>query len=114
MAILENISSTEEVATPNDPFERIIGQDRAVTLVRSAVKQRRHVLLCGVPGVGKSMLAKAAAMLLPEPGEQISLRHDPSHPNRPEVVIEQIDKNQRLWYSIRSISALTTCLLMLR
>jgi predicted ATP-dependent protease len=33
-------------------------------------------------------------MLLPEPGEQISLRHDPSHPNRPEVVIEQIDKNQ--------------------
>ncbi len=95
IAILENISSTEEVETPSDPFERIIGQDRAVTLVRSAVKQRRHVLLCGVPGVGKSMLAKAAAMLLPEPGEQISLRHDPSHPNRPEVVIEQIDKNQK-------------------
>jgi predicted ATP-dependent protease len=95
MAILGNISSSEEVATPSDPFERIIGQDRAVTLVRSAVKQRRHVLLCGMPGVGKSMLAKAAAMLLPEPEEQISLRHDPSHPNRPEVVIEQIDKNQK-------------------
>lgn len=95
MAILENISSTEEVVTPSDPFERIIGQDRAVTLVRSAVKQRRHVLLCGVPGVGKSMLAKAAVMLLPEPEEQISLRHDPSHPNRPEVVIEQISKNQK-------------------
>ncbi|MGD9381178.1 MAG: AAA family ATPase [Candidatus Thorarchaeota archaeon] len=95
IAILENISSTEEVVSPSDPFERIIGQDRAVTLVRSAVKQRRHVLLCGVPGVGKSMLAKAAAMLLPEPREQISLRHDSSHPNRPEVVIEQIDKNQK-------------------
>ncbi len=95
MAILEKISSTEEVATPNDPFERIIGQERAVTLVRSAVKQRRHVLLCGVPGVGKSMLAKAAALLLPEPKEQIALRHDPSYPNRPKAIIEQLDKNQK-------------------
>jgi ATP-dependent Lon protease len=95
MAILEDISSTEEVSTPSNPFERIIGQDRAAVLVRSAVKQRRHVLLCGVPGVGKSMLAKTAALLLPEPEEQISLRHNPSHPNRPEVVIERVDKNQR-------------------
>ena len=94
MAILEDINSTEEVLTPSDPFEKIIGQDRAVMFVRSAVKQRRHVFLCGVPGVGKSMLAKAAALLLPEPEEQVSLRHNPSHPNRPEVVIEQIDKNQ--------------------
>lgn len=92
--ILEDIESTEEVSTPSDPFERIIGQERAVVLVRSAVKQRRHVLLCGVPGVGKSMLANAAASLLPPPKEQISLRHNPSRPNRPEVVIERIDKTQ--------------------
>jgi ATP-dependent Lon protease len=94
MAIFEDINSTEEVSTPSDPFERIIGQERAVVLVRSAVKQRRHVLLCGVPGVGKSMLANAASSLLPQPEEQISLQHNPSRPNRPEVVIEQIDKNQ--------------------
>ncbi len=94
MAILEDISSTKEVLTPDDPFQRIVGQEHAVTLVRSAVKQRRHVLLCGVPGVGKSMLAKAAATLLPEPKEQITLRHNPLHPNRPEVVLEHLDTDQ--------------------
>jgi predicted ATP-dependent protease len=95
IVIPENISSTEEVSTPNDPFEMIIGQDRAVTLVRSAVKQRRHVLLCGVPGVGKSMLARAAAILLPTSRERIILRHNATHPNRPEVVLERLEENEK-------------------
>ncbi|MHA2141463.1 MAG: ATP-binding protein [Candidatus Thorarchaeota archaeon] len=94
IVIPENIHSTEDVSTPNDSFERIIGQDRAVTLVRSAVKQRRHVLLCGMPGVGKSLLAKAAAVLLPKPTEQIVLRHNPTHPNRPQVVLERLEGSQ--------------------
>jgi len=86
-SVLGTMETTAEVAIPKDPFERIIGQDQAVALVRSAITQRRHVLLCGVPGIGKSMLAEAAYALLPKPREEIRLRQDSLHPDRPCVVV---------------------------
>lgn len=88
-SILNGLETTEQVETSKDPFQMIVGQEHAVTLVRSAVKQRRHVLLCGVPGIGKSMLAKAAYSLLDPPKEEIHLRYNPSQPDRPEVVINR-------------------------
>ncbi|NWF97150.1 MAG: ATP-binding protein [Candidatus Thorarchaeota archaeon] len=87
--ILDTIESTSEVNLSHDPFERIIGQEHAVWLVKTAVRQRRHVLLCGPPGVGKSMLAKAAYSLLPPPSEEVLLRHDPENPERPRVVVRR-------------------------
>ncbi|MGY5881076.1 MAG: ATP-binding protein [Candidatus Thorarchaeota archaeon] len=92
--LLDNLETTEQVLTPKDPFQRIIGQEHAVTIVQSAVKQRRHVLLCGVPGIGKSMLAKAAYSLLDPPTQEIQLKHNKTMPDRPIVVICQIDNNQ--------------------
>ncbi len=86
-SILDGLETTEQVETSKDPFQMIVGQDHAVSLVRSAVKQRRHVLLCGVPGIGKSMLAKAAYSLLDPPKEEIHLLYNPAHPDRPEVVV---------------------------
>ena len=86
-SILDGLESTEKVEIATDPFQMIVGQEHAVSLVRSAVKQRRHVLLCGVPGIGKSMLAKAAYSLLDPPKEEIRLRYNLTHPDRPEVVI---------------------------
>ncbi len=88
-SILNGLETTEQVETSKDPFQMIVGQEHAVTLVRSAVKQRRHVLLCGVPGIGKSMLAKAAYSLLDPPKEEIHLRYNPSQPDRPKVVINR-------------------------
>ncbi|MHA2351724.1 MAG: ATP-binding protein [Candidatus Thorarchaeota archaeon] len=87
VSILDGLESTEHVDTSTDPFQRVVGQEHAVSLVRSAVKQRRHVLLCGVPGIGKSMLAKAAYTLLSPPKEEIRLRYDPSQPERPVVTV---------------------------
>ena len=86
-SILDGLETTAQVETPSDPFQRIIGQEHAVSLVRSAVKQHRHVLLCGAPGIGKSMLAKAAYSLLEAPSEEIRLRYNLSQPDRPDVVI---------------------------
>jgi ATP-dependent Lon protease len=86
-SIMDGLETTEQVETSKDPFQMIVGQEHAVSLVRSAVKQRRHVLLCGVPGIGKSMLAKAAYSLLDPPKEEIRLRYNPSHPDRPEVIV---------------------------
>lgn len=81
--ILETLETTEEVNVPRDPFERIVGQQHAVKLVRSAVHQRRHVLLCGPPGIGKSMIAKAAYSILPRPKEEIRVKQNESEKNRP-------------------------------
>ncbi|KXH76080.1 MAG: hypothetical protein AM326_07805 [Candidatus Thorarchaeota archaeon SMTZ-45] len=85
--IIDGLETTEQVEISKDPFKMIVGQEHAVSLVRSAVKQRRHVLLCGEPGIGKSMLAKAAYSLLDPPKEEIRLRYNPVHPDRPEVVV---------------------------
>ncbi|MFX1482879.1 MAG: ATP-binding protein [Promethearchaeota archaeon] len=89
-SILDGLQTTEMVETPSDPFQRIIGQDHAVSIVRSAVKQHRHVLLCGVPGIGKSMLAKAAYSLLDPPKQEILLRYNPLQPDRPDVVVKNL------------------------
>ena len=92
-SLLDGLETTADIPVSNDPFEKIIGQEHAVTLVRSAVMQRRHVLLCGAPGVGKSMLAKAAHSLLPPPAEEIVLRHNPTQVDRPEVIVVRANEN---------------------
>jgi predicted ATP-dependent protease len=86
-SLIDGLDTTAQVQVPKDPFQRIVGQPHAVSIIQSAVKQRRHVLLCGVPGIGKSMLAKAAFTLLQTPKEEIRLRHNPKQPDRPRVVI---------------------------
>ncbi len=94
MTLLDSLETTEQVINSKNPFQRIIGQEHAVTIVQSAVKQRRHVLLCGVPGIGKSMLAKAAYSLLAPPTQEIRLKHNKALPDRPSVVISQTKDNQ--------------------
>jgi Lon-like ATP-dependent protease len=57
--------SSEEIEVPERIIDQIIGQKEAVETVIKAAKQRRNVLLIGEPGIGKSMLAKGMAELLP-------------------------------------------------
>ncbi|TFG97604.1 Lon protease family protein [Candidatus Thorarchaeota archaeon] len=101
--LLDGLETTKQVLTSKDPFQRIIGQEHAVTIVQSAVKQRRHVLLCGVPGIGKSMLAKAAYSLLDRPTQEIQLKHNKALPDRPIVVISHI-KDEHLPKQTKSTS----------
>jgi len=58
-------NSTADIKVPKQLVDQVIGQDEAVKVIKKAALQRRHVLLIGEPGTGKSMLGLALAELLP-------------------------------------------------
>ena len=61
----ESISNTADIEVPPLLIDQVIGHEESVETIKKAAKQRRNVLLIGDPGVGKSMLAKGMAELLP-------------------------------------------------
>ncbi len=65
MVDYESITSSNDVDIPPLLIDQVIGHEEAVETIKKAAKQRRNVLLIGDPGVGKSMLAKGMAELLP-------------------------------------------------
>ncbi|HUV62055.1 MAG TPA: ATP-binding protein [Thermoplasmata archaeon] len=89
--LLESIETTEDIRISSDPLERVIGQDEAVRLARIAAGQRRHFLLVGPPGTGKSMIAQALSLHLRRPTEEIRVVHNPENPERPMVEVKKGD-----------------------
>src|SRR3989338_10096485 len=59
------MKSTKNIAVPEVVIDQVIGQEEAVNIIKKAAQQRRHVLLIGEPGTGKSMMGVAMAELLP-------------------------------------------------
>lgn len=100
---LDEVQGTAGVPIPTDPLQRVIGQDRAVELARIAAFQRRHLLLVGPPGIGKSMTAQALALHLPRPQQEIRVVHNPEAPERPtldvvtrEEVVKELEQARDL------------------
>ncbi|MBD3398242.1 AAA family ATPase [Candidatus Micrarchaeota archaeon] len=78
-----DFETTAEIPIPKDPLERVIGQEEAVNISRIVSSQKRHLLMVGAPGTGKSMIARAIASLLPPPTHEVSVLHNIERPERP-------------------------------
>ena len=58
--------TTEDVPIPERLVDQVIGQNAASSVIRKAAEQRRHMMMIGDPGTGKSMLARSMTELLPK------------------------------------------------
>ncbi len=91
------IESTAEIRVPKRLIDQVIGQDRAVEIVKKAAFQRRHVLLIGEPGTGKSMMARAMSELLPrEELEDILCYYNPEDPLHPKIRVVPAGKGREI------------------
>lgn len=94
---MKDFETTEEIIIPDDPLERVIGQEEAIDIAKMAARQHRNLLLVGPPGTGKSMIAQALSLHLPRPTEEIVVVQNPQNPERPMVEIrtaEDVKKEQ--------------------
>ncbi|PSP77357.1 ATP-dependent protease LonB, partial [Halobacteriales archaeon QS_4_69_225] len=91
------VDSSEEIKVPDRLVDQVIGQDHARDIVLKAAKQRRHVMMIGSPGTGKSMLAKAMSQLLPkEELQDVLVYHNPDDGNEPKVRTVPAGKGEQI------------------
>jgi Lon-like ATP-dependent protease len=89
--------STAEVEVPARLLDQVIGQDDAVEVAHKAATQKRHMILIGDPGTGKSMLARAMVDFLPrEPLQDILAYPNTDDPNEPKIRVVPAGKGKEI------------------
>ncbi len=82
-----DFNHTGEISIPSRIIDQVIGQDEATEIIKKAALQRRHCMLIGEPGTGKSLLGAALSEMLPrESLEDILVVPNPENPNNPLIV----------------------------
>ncbi len=98
--------STAELEIPKLMADRVIGQDKAVEVMMKAAHQKRHVMLIGEPGTGKSMLANAMVEHLPKDELQdIVSYHNPEDFNEPRIRVFPAGKGKAVVAEQKSAAA---------
>lgn len=93
----QGFQTTADIKIPDKLADQVIGQDAAVEVIKKAAEQKRHVMLIGEPGTGKSMLAKSMTEYLPK-GElqDVIAYHNPDDPNEPKVRVVPAGKGKEI------------------
>ena len=88
---------TSSITVPESLIDQVIGQDEAVEVIKKAARQRRHVMLIGSPGTGKSMLGKAMSELLPvEELQDVLVYSNPEDNNTPRVRVVPAGRGKQI------------------
>jgi Lon-like ATP-dependent protease len=92
-----HFETTADIEIPKQLVNQVIGQDEAVTIIRKAAEQKRHVILIGDPGTGKSMLARSMTDFLPK-GElqDVIAYNNPDDTNEPKIRILPAGKGKEI------------------
>ena len=91
------VGATSHIEVPPRLIDQVIGQEHAVDVIRKAATQRRHVMMIGSPGTGKSMLGKAMAELLPkEELQDILVYPNSDDPNNPVIRTVAVGRGKQI------------------
>ena len=102
-----------EESVKNKEISGVLGQDYVKKQLKSAILMRRHVVLVGPPGIGKTTLVRSLVNLLPEvdvSGEMVKppfVRVQGSPDLTSEDLIGDIDPSKAIKYGPMSPSAFT-------
>lgn len=119
----QDFESTAEIKVPERLADQVIGQERAVEIVKKAAKQKRHAILIGEPGTGKSMLAQSMVDFLPrQKMHDILVYPNPDDSNTPLIrtvpagrgkLIVEKHKKEAAQRKAQRAQTMTTMLLLL-
>ena len=99
----QDIKESNEVDIPELLMDQVIGQEHTVDVVRQAAHQKRHVMLIGDPGTGKSMIARAMTEFLPaEELEDLLVYSNNDDSNVPHIRIVPTGKGKEIVESMKS------------
>lgn len=102
----QDFNTTDEVHIPELMADQVIGQDEAVQIIKKAAAQKRHVMLIGEPGTGKSMLANSMVEFLPQ-GElqDVISYHNPEDYNEPRIRVLPAGKGRPIVNEQKALAA---------
>lgn len=93
----QDFKTTADIGVPERLIDQVIGQEHAVEVIKKAAEQRRHVMLIGDPGTGKSMIARAMTELLPKGELQDVIAYpNPEDPNMPKIRVVPAGKGKEI------------------